>query len=339
MDLTTPIINKKLDIFVFRSLDKIFNKGPIGYDDSNFTKLHDKIYRLLELTSPDYISISIKLDEAKKLSAIYIYLKSVSSKLGKSIYSLNYGDIIKNNGASAPVSDRAIYQYIGIFISMGFPFKNYDDFSGKWINTGGLKYVIFDIEFNKRIIGFILDNILYQKSYDKLLDDAIQSPGIIKEKQILDIDELNYIYSKGIDFARRMAFKEINNKVSDLLRNTIITVPLRINKEGYYGKIYTVKFEVTKVAHGKHFGEINIDLKLVHTDIPGDILDTGINSFKKKIVNYLNGKEIYDQDYLIDYSRIGQSLKLTLNNMVVDIFLKRSILIDSTWINLNKITL
>jgi len=324
MDLTKPIINSKLEFLIFKNMDKAINlEAQDDYTWFYLVKLLNKIPRLLhhsgalDLSERDVESYSIIF------AATYTYLKSLSIKINKSIYAINYGDVVKNIDLSSLITDKLSY-YNQAFILLGFPFKSntgiYNIIS-KWVNNNGLKYIVKNVKGNGDIIIIIIyNNVLYYKTSHDFKAIAPNNIGLNLTPLVKDIIRLSpeafdMLYSEDIRVIESNFFEGIIKDLTRYFSYILVTVPFVSFSE----KKIELCFKVTNL-YLDDSGQIYADLKLKEVRKHASYTNFGGESYKKEVVDFLNG--------LIDespFSRLNsedpkESINYYLNISAGDIF-------------------
>jgi len=336
MDLTTPIITKKLEIFIFKILDKRINDQYLFSDRKYTIDVRDNIDRLLHQSG--HLNDFTMTGYAPSLLGVYIYLKALSKKINKSIYTINYGDIIKNVDLSDIVDARLISYFSDDYKFLGFPFKS-QSIEGKWVKRNGLKFYIKDSDLKKSLIGVIHNNILYYRpGLDLFNSGTLESKNLyhlVKKGEIhfIDVSSMYRIYNEDINELKLKAIEELKQLLYQYLNRIILVVPLVCNN----GDLINLYYKVKKLEHKD--GSFFVDLEL--TEIMTKNLQYASEEFKNKVLKSLKGESIFKSDQVPSKEYIMERTEKELNNSCGQIFLqyKLNVLMqEDCYLLINKIT-
>jgi len=286
MDLTTPIINSNIDIFVIKNIDKLFNAESFKDDAESIINLRVKITSLLYYTGYVDSKYNTFTPLSRRLSVLYIYLKILSVKINKSIYSINYGDIIKNVDISDMVH-RDLLNYD--FLVLGLPVEG-ELISSKWINRKGLKFIIRD-DYDDKITGIFFDKVFYYTTRSFMGNNNYigRIPSqIVNKGELTSSHDLKKIYNKSIDDLRIIGFKNVADRIVDFYSRKHLEIPIQVNFENK-SKLIDAIFVCKKASCGVSLGSIYVDLILLDLNADWDITEAEKNRFKEQIIMSLNG--------------------------------------------------
>jgi len=290
MDLTTPIINSRREIFVVKNLDKTFTADSFKNDPEEISRLRKKIDRLLYYISNDQASIFGIASTAKKLVTTYVYLKVLSSKINKSIFTINYGDIIKNVNISNDIHPKILDTLSDDLAILGFPFERNISIC-KWVNNNGLKF-IFKLKFSGEISDIIYEGVLY---YGRISgpgeyynNQDLSSPIIDRVVRLNDHDMLT-IYNEDIDTLRINLIKEIFGYVlSAFGGGAYIRIPFFIYENKKMATVDT-SYKITNIELHDSIYDLYVDLELSKVEIDTNEAGLDEEEIKQEIIMSLNG--------------------------------------------------